>query len=186
MESVNNPYQTPIGDLTRDDDEEYGEIRFFSPEIRIGRLRYLAHSALIFLAMYLAMTILIFGMASLMESPAAAAGLGLVALVLTIAAYVPWFIVLIQRLHDLNHSGWWSLLMLVPFVNIVFAFYVLLAPGTKGRNNYGPPPPPNQLWHWIVGLTLPAIFFLGIIAAIAIPAYYDYTQRAQQHQQSQP
>jgi len=45
-----------------------------------------------------------------------------------------------RRLHDLNKSGWWLLLMLVPFVNVILELYILLMPGTVGRNDYGADP----------------------------------------------
>ena len=46
----------------------------------------------------------------------------------------------IRRLHDLNKSGWFMLLLVIPFVNIVFILYLYLAPGTVGYNNYGADP----------------------------------------------
>ena len=50
----------------------------------------------------------------------------------------------IRRLHDLNKSGWFMLLGLVPFINIIFALYLLLAPGTNGWNEYGEDPLANE------------------------------------------
>ncbi len=50
----------------------------------------------------------------------------------------------IRRLHDLNKSGWFLLLSLVPLVNIIFAFYMWLAPGTNGWNDYGEDPLANE------------------------------------------
>lgn len=34
-----------------------------------------------------------------------------------------------RRLHDLGHSGWWSLLSLIPVLNIGLGLYLLFAPG---------------------------------------------------------
>ena len=48
-----------------------------------------------------------------------------------------------RRLHDLNRSGWWLLISLVPFINYVFSFYISLWPGTKGTNKYGNEPLPR-------------------------------------------
>ena len=45
-----------------------------------------------------------------------------------------------RRLHDLDKSGWWLLLMLVPFVNVILELYILLMPGTAGWNRYGADP----------------------------------------------
>lgn len=46
----------------------------------------------------------------------------------------------IRRLHDLNRSGWFCLIILIPFVNIIFQLYLLLAQGTVGYNRYGEDP----------------------------------------------
>ena len=46
----------------------------------------------------------------------------------------------IRRLHDLGKSGWFLLIALIPFVNLIFAFYLWLMPGTVGWNQYGADP----------------------------------------------
>lgn len=43
----------------------------------------------------------------------------------------------VRRLHDFDKSGWWYLLIFVPFANIVMGLILLLAPGTQGANQYG-------------------------------------------------
>ena len=45
-----------------------------------------------------------------------------------------------RRLHDLGVSGWWSLAVLVPFLNFIFGLYVLFAPGQEHANDHGPSP----------------------------------------------
>ena len=50
----------------------------------------------------------------------------------------------IRRLHDLNKSGWFMLLSLVPLVNVIFWLYILFAPGTTGWNDYGADPLANE------------------------------------------
>lgn len=47
------------------------------------------------------------------------------------------FGLIIRRWHDLNQSGWLSLLQLIPVVSIICSLVQLFAPGTKGSNNYG-------------------------------------------------
>jgi len=53
-----------------------------------------------------------------------------------------------RRLHDIGHSGWWSLVALVPLANFLFGLYALFAPGQNQDNEFGPPtstpksPPP--------------------------------------------
>lgn len=91
------------------------------------------------------------------------------------------FIFSIRRLHDRNHSGWLSLLILAPFLNLFFILYLIFAPGTPGSNNYGAPHI-TKTWEKVLGWMYFLIFPLGILAAIAIPAYQNYVDRAQ-HQQ---
>ena len=43
----------------------------------------------------------------------------------------------IRRFHDLNHSGWFTLLGLVPIVSLLVIIYLLFFPGTRGPNRYG-------------------------------------------------
>ena len=50
--------------------------------------------------------------------------------------------------------------------------------GTEGSNDHGAPPPPNTTGVRILALVLPILYFIGILAAIAIPAYAEYTRRA--------
>lgn len=45
----------------------------------------------------------------------------------------------VRRLHDFNLKGWWLLLGLLPYVGIVLVILLLLLPGMKTDNNFGPP-----------------------------------------------
>ena len=44
-----------------------------------------------------------------------------------------------RRLHDLNESGWYSLLTFVP-ISQFFILYLMFKKGTPGANKYGKPP----------------------------------------------
>ncbi len=46
---------------------------------------------------------------------------------------------LARRLHDLGISGWWSLVVFIPIVNVFFGLYVLFAAGENHENAYGVP-----------------------------------------------
>ena len=177
--SVIDPYQAPREELLTEEMQEVGEIRFFSPSCRIGRIRYLAHGALIYLGFSLLAAIVIgvaAGVSRSNEHIMASYG----AMLFAVAFYVPFFtvywILMVQRLHDLNRVGWWSLVLFVPVLNVFFMFYLLLWPGTGGSNRFGARPPKNRIWHWLVGLFFP-VMIIGILAAVAIPAYQDYSER---------
>lgn len=45
-----------------------------------------------------------------------------------------------KRLHDLNKSAWFLLILLIPLVNFIFALYMLFADGTVGSNRFGDDP----------------------------------------------
>lgn len=69
---------------------------------------------------------------------------------------------LIRRLHDLNKTGWLSLLMLVPLLQFFFTLYVLLAPGTPHRNDYGEVRPSRgweKLLAWLMILVTVLMMF---------------------------
>ena len=57
-----------------------------------------------------------------------------------IAATVGGWMIGIRRMHDLNKSGWWLLISLIPYVNFIFGLYIVFAPGTHGDNQYGADP----------------------------------------------
>jgi uncharacterized membrane protein YhaH (DUF805 family) len=43
----------------------------------------------------------------------------------------------IQRLHDLDLSGWWYVLALIPAVGSYILIVILALPGTHGDNRFG-------------------------------------------------
>lgn len=53
--------------------------------------------------------------------------------------FVYFFICSVKRFHDLNMSGWLSVLILVPFVGFIFGIFLTFIAGTDGVNSYGDP-----------------------------------------------
>lgn len=60
--------------------------------------------------------------------------------VVILASLIPSIAVTVRRLHDLERSGWWCLLGLVPLVGQLIVFIWMVSPGTLGRNRYGEEP----------------------------------------------
>ena len=56
-----------------------------------------------------------------------------------LALIIPWFAVLVRRLHDTDRSGLWLLIWLLPFGGLVILIFALME-GTRGPNSYGPDP----------------------------------------------
>lgn len=162
-----NPYAAPQAEV-RDINavQEYQEVQAFSPKGRVGRLRYLAYGFGIPFLIGVIMGI-VAGVVPDIAMPVMLIGY------LLMLAYS--FIIGIKRSHDMNWSGWTVLLTLIPFVALVWIFKA----GTEGANRFGNPPPPNTLAVKIFGFLVPVVVIVGVVAAIAIPAYQDYVQRAQ-------
>ena len=52
----------------------------------------------------------------------------------------PFPLLTIRRLHDVDNSGWFYLIMLIPVINLIFLIYLLFKKGTPGPNRFGPDP----------------------------------------------
>lgn len=124
------------------EDKTFGEI-FFRSHGRLNRLRYFKRSMILLLVEVLLLMVLI----AAFTEPSIGDDISIVGITLIMLVVViflpPQYMLTIRRLHDLNKSGWFCLLMLVPFVNNIFPFYLLLAPGTVGPNEYGADPLSN-------------------------------------------
>ena len=167
-----NPYAAPkavVGDV--EVEQEFQEIKMWSASGRIGRLRYLAYTTG---ASLLAGVIAGVLGAVLGESVGAVVSIAVYVAVLVFSVMAG-----IQRSHDMDWSGWTILLALIPFVGLIWLFKA----GTAGSNSYGPPPPPNTTGVKVLACIFPVVFILGILAAIALPAYADYQKRAAGYEQ---
>ncbi|MEW8690344.1 MAG: DUF805 domain-containing protein [Candidatus Thiodiazotropha endolucinida] len=169
-----SPYASPKAEILSDQ-EEYGSVRILSTKGRIGRVRYIAYTIGITLICYLVMGALS-GLAATAVSGETVGLMMLPIMVLGFGAMIFVNIALtIQRCHDFNTTGWLSLSLLIPLVPLVFWFI----PGSEGANRYGPQPPPNSRGGaLVIVIILILVVVLGILAAIAIPAYQDYLARA--------
>ncbi|MGS0689426.1 DUF805 domain-containing protein [Shewanella sp. 0m-8] len=54
-------------------------------------------------------------------------GLGLFSGLYALAVFIPGLALSVRRLHDINKSGWWLLILLIPFIGaiILLIFFVL-------------------------------------------------------------
>jgi uncharacterized membrane protein YhaH (DUF805 family) len=162
-----NPYQAP-GAPVADAGNEVQPVKALSISGRIGRARYIAYGTGYYV---------LFGALMALSGLLGSVG-GVLMIVLWLALMVIAFMLTIQRCHDFNVTGWLSLLMLVPLANLIFLFI----PGTDGPNRFGAPTPPNSVGVLIVAWLFPVVALIGIIAAVSLPAYQDYTKRAQERQ----
>lgn len=58
----------------------------------------------------------------------------------SIAFFVPGLAVSVRRLHDIDRSGWWLLIGLVPLIGLILLIIWFTRKGTTGDNRFGPDP----------------------------------------------
>jgi len=169
-----NPYQTPQTDVTAPPMAGVDQTGPFDSKGRFGRLSYiawaLAASFLVNIVQFVVMMVIGVGAGVSGSSDAATAGGG-IAMVLTfvfaLVVMVVTIIFFIRRLHDIDLSGWWALLMLVPLVNFVFGLYAVIKPGTAGVNRFGPPRE-TRGWEQVVGIIGVVLMVLSLVALVGL------------------
>ncbi|KAB1069070.1 DUF805 domain-containing protein [Tamlana haliotis] len=57
-----------------------------------------------------------------------------------LATIVPSLALNVRRLHDVNKSGWFILIGLIPFVGPIWLFVLSVTEGDRGSNQYGSDP----------------------------------------------
>jgi uncharacterized membrane protein YhaH (DUF805 family) len=72
------------------------------------------------------------------------AGIGLFSGLYSLAVLIPGIAVLVRRLHDIDRTGWWALIGLVPFVGGIVLLVLAALDSTPGENRFGPNPKLEQ------------------------------------------
>lgn len=156
--------QQPDEDVYED---EIPPLLSLSLQGRMGRVRFLGSNAL-GLACTLGLWVGLFAAVLLVPKAAVMWIGGLISLVL-----MAWCIRLtVLRLHDLNRSGWFALLQLVPGVNAVFSLWLLLWPGSAEENDYGTAVDDAQ-WLWAVF----GVVVFGAVTVATTPQFWAVLMR---------
>lgn len=108
---------------------------FLRYDNRLNRQRFILRSLGVFIVVFV-IAVVLFSIAEISQSEVIYSFSTIVSLMFMI----PSFMLIIRRLHDLNRPGWWCISAIIPIVNIIFAFYLIVFIGTNGPNQYGPDP----------------------------------------------
>ena len=93
---------------------------------RVSRCKYwmfALYSMLVGLAISVIVTILPF--------------LSVLSVLYLLAILVPSVGLAVRRLHDINFSGWWFLISLIPYIGGIALIFLLALPGDNKANNFG-------------------------------------------------
>jgi uncharacterized membrane protein YhaH (DUF805 family) len=161
------PPATAVADIGGD---AVQPVRFWPPSGRIGRLRFLAYGLALYIVFIVGAFAFGFVSAMLGGDSALLTALGVLGFLAYLFAAV---VLIVQRSHDMNMSGWWSIAAMVPIVGLLW----VVKSGTRGSNRWGAPPPPNGIVVTVLGWLLPLVVIVGIVAAVALPAYQQAATR---------
>ena len=64
-------------------------------------------------------------------------GVGLLSGIYGLAVLIPALAVTVRRLHDIDRTGWWIFINLIPLIGAIVLLVFALTPGTPGSNRYG-------------------------------------------------
>jgi uncharacterized membrane protein YhaH (DUF805 family) len=108
---------------------------FTSFEGRIGRQQmWLGIIVLIVIGIVASILDLILGTAS-------DDGIGIISAIVSLISIYPSIALYAKRWHDRGKSGWWSLILLVPVIGVIWWLIECgFLRGTEGPNQYGPDP----------------------------------------------
>lgn len=139
-------------------------------EDRINRMTYIAWNSVLTLAAFIvvgSILLLFFSLNTLEDIMAATSSGGIWAIGLSLGfIYFAFHLTFTaRRLHDTNQSGWFSILVLIPILNICLYLYLIFMPGTQQQNNYGSPRS-SLKWEIIVGWLAIILFCLDLLSSL--------------------
>ena len=153
-------FAAPDAEIAFESDQDNAKL--FSTRGRMGVLKYAAQ-VFVWSLGFAAVIGLAVGVTSVMgladDSMALMGGIGAL-------AALPFFFLMVclvvKRAHDLNMSGWFLLIALVPFVGSIFSLYLMLRPGKAEANRFGTQTVAKG-WEKIVGGIYIALMAVGTV-----------------------
>ena len=113
--------------------------KIFTAEGRLNRLRYLKYMIILALVAGIS-TFVLSSMATFFTGDPDSAVVKLITLAWALIAGAGNVMLAIRRIHDLGKSGYFALILFVPFIGIIFSIALFCLPGQVGWNQYGEDP----------------------------------------------
>lgn len=67
-------------------------------------------------------------------------GTAVLGMIYSLAVLIPSLAVTVRRLHDIDRTGWWVLIALVPVIGAIVLLVFAVLDGTPGSNRFGDNP----------------------------------------------
>lgn len=64
-------------------------------------------------------------------------GIAVLGTVFSLATLIPGIAIGVRRLHDIDKSGWWYLIIFVPLIGVLVLIYFFVQKPTPGPNRFG-------------------------------------------------
>ena len=71
-------------------------------------------------------------------------GFGPIYLFSSLVLFIPTLAVSVRRLHDIDKSGWFVFVIIIPLIGANWFLVMMITEGTKGTNQYGPDPKSDE------------------------------------------
>ena len=158
MAEAINPYQAPQSSVAATDDQAYGDINIFSFKGRLGRLRLFVYTLVLSFIVQIILSTFI-GVMFASGGVQSLAVFGIITGIFYLASMIIGAFWAIQRLHDINLSGWWYLVAFVPLLLITgYSVMVQIGAGSAAPEDIMS----TGIASGIAGLIV-LIFFLAIL-----------------------
>ena len=84
--------------------------------------------------------IVLAGIDALLGTFSSSSNIGLLSGIYSLAILIPSLAVTVRSLHDIDRSGWWIFINLIPLIGSIVLLVFAVMDGTPGSNRYGPNP----------------------------------------------
>jgi uncharacterized membrane protein YhaH (DUF805 family) len=85
-------------------------------------------------------SVVLSGIDLLLGTYSSSSNVGLLSGIYALAIIIPTVAVSVRRLHDIDRTGWWVLINLVPVIGSIVLLVFAVLDGTPGENRFGPNP----------------------------------------------
>jgi len=171
-----DPYAAPTADLGANDATIPTSI--WSAKGRLSILSYFAQNLVLIIVFGIIAIAIMFVIAlafgggdieTMLSSGDGASSIAMAVTMIPLYIALIWTSVclIIKRLHDRNHTGWWSLIFIIPIVNLLLFLYISLFRGNKHSNRFGAQRP-TKGWEKVLGVIGFILTVGSIIATIAV------------------